>query len=464
MLTSSEKQEITKSIMHAFDRWGEIYYQKLFEQLNTPKGSDAYKNAFNEESFLERRALDLAVYMDVLKKCSESTTVSKHRTELIKSAIISVVKGRFTLIDLDSKSEILDGSTQNKEYTRRHKQRIVHEYYPESIFEIKPERSGVDDERFKYFSSVFSNNGLPENPVDVQARNYQTVQRELTLSNNKLMAKLFFNSVLRFAFPRFLDDILRFRSECKTVFESIGENNDKIKFLREEIMKFSPTLTTFYSHLTSILAVEWFRSKSEKIQSEYLDSNLKLKYNSSDAEHAKNILISATNSNEYSSFMLGHCANIFAYYNRPQDAILLFRMCRNLSNKVFEKGIQSQNITVQHRTSKNFKLMLGEARTALSYYKKSGKTYYICLAHKLIGEAQHHLGFRESAISSFLDAEKFADEIEQDKWMVLWNIGISFNRLGEIRLRNKYLVKCMSLVPEERTEFILDIERMLGTR
>jgi len=403
--------------------------------------------------------------MDVLKKCSKSTTISKHRVRLIRSAIISVVKGSFTLTDLDSRSKTSDGLdefTQNKEYTRRHKQRIVHEYYPESIFEIDPKSSDVDDERFKHFSSVFSNNRLPESPVATQARNYLTIQGKLALSNQELMDKIFFNSVLRFAFPQFLEDILRFRDECKAVFENLGENNYKIKFLREELMEFSPTLTTFYSHLTSILAVEWFRPKSKKTQMEYLDSKLKLKYSESNAEDAKNILISATNSKGYSGFMLYNCANAFVYYNRPQDAILLFEQCRNVSDKVFEKGILSQNIAVEHRTSGNFKLMLGEARTALSHYEKSSETYHVCLAYKLIGEAQYNLGFKESAINSFLNAEKCANEIEQDKWKVLMNIGISFDRLGETRLRNEYLIKCLPLIPEEQTETILGINQMLG--
>jgi len=468
MLTDSEKQQIIKSIMQAFDKWGERYYRNLFAQLNTPKGFDTVKIAFNEESFLERRAIDLGVYMDVLKRCNETTTISKHRIMLIKSAIISILKGSFTLYDLGSESKTSDESSndpiQNKEYTRRQKQRLVHDYYPESIFEIEPKQIDTDDERFNHFSSVFSNNRLPESPVDMPVREYRTVQYDSAISNQTITDRLFFNSVLRFAFPQFLEDILKFRDECKTVFENLGENNDRIRFLREELTEFTPTLTTFYSHMTSILALRWFRFKSKKTQNAFFHTKFKLPYKKSDAENAKNLLVSATNSNDYSSFLLSHCANAFGYYKRPQDAILLFEQCRNLSNDVFENGIISQNIAIEYRSGNNFKLMLREAKKALSYYKKSGKTYHVCLALKLIGEAQYHLGFKESAISSFLDAEKLANELNQDKWKILLNIGVSFDHLGETHLRDKYLVRCLPLIPEDQTDTILGVNSMLGFR
>ncbi|MDE2589804.1 MAG: hypothetical protein KGL95_09100, partial [Patescibacteria group bacterium] len=312
--------------------------------------------------------------------------------------------------------------------------------------------------------SIFSDVQFPPDSVGIVAMSFLKMQQNALISNYDVLERIFFHSILRFAFPQFLADVVKFKEECKKVFENLGRSNDKIDFIREQLTEFSPTLTTFYSHLTSILAVMWFRQKSEKAQISILDSETKLQYNESDAEHAKNLLVSATNSNDYSSFLLSHCANAFVYYKRPQDAILLFEQCRNLSNDGFEKGIQSQNIAVACRSGKNFKLMLREARKALSYYKKSAKTYYVCLALKLIGEAQYHLGFKESAINSFLDAEKLANKLNQDKWMVLLNIGISFDRLGEKHLRDKYLVRCLPLIPEDQTEKILRVNSMLGFR
>jgi tetratricopeptide (TPR) repeat protein len=106
----------------------------------------------------------------------------------------------------------------------------------------------------------------------------------------------------------------------------------------------------------------------------------------------------------------------------------------------------------------------GEARKALSYYKKSGKTYYVCLALKLIAEAQYYMGFKESAINSFQSVENLADKLNQDKWKVLLNIGMSFNRLGETHLRDKYLTKCLPLIPDDETETILRVNDMFGFR
>ena len=465
MSSDSEKQQITQSVMQAFEKWGEKYYQNLFVKYNSPDYLNSFKTAVKEQRFLEKRAWELGLYMDVLESCRSSKTISKHREILAKSCILSIIDDGFLLSDLpqnNTVSQSADETSPNLGYTRRHMQRFLHEYYKESFFEVKSDVNSKD-ERLCHFTSIFSNVELPPDSVGVAALAHLKDQQNAVMSNDKILEKLFFNSVLRFAFPQFLEDLINFKEECKKIFENLGKTNDKIDFLREQLSEFSPILTTFYSHLTSILAMEWFRQKSEKAQISILDSKLKLQYKKSYAENAKNLLVSITESNDHAILLLDHCANAFGYYKRPQDAILLFQQSRNLSNSIFEKGRLSQNIAVEYGTNSNFKLMLKEAKAALSYYKKSDKTYYVCLAFKLIGEAQYQLGFKESAVNSFLDAEKLANQIQQDRWKVLLNIGVSFNRLGVTRHRDKYLVKCLPLIPEDQTDTILGVNQMIGS-
>ena len=89
--------------------------------------------------------------------------------------------------------------------------------------------------------------------------------------------QLFLNSFVRFAFPEFLNDILSLRDECKAVFENLGEHNERIDFLREQLTEVTPLLITFYSNLSAILDLEWFRSRPKNTQKKFLESNAKIK-------------------------------------------------------------------------------------------------------------------------------------------------------------------------------------------
>ena len=464
MSEDSEKQQAIIGIMQAFEKWGKQYHQNLFVKQSSPDYLNSFKTAVKEQGFLEKRALEPGLYMNVLESCNSNKTISKHREMLTKSCILSIVDDSFSVSDLlqsNTKTQSVDEIAPNLGYTRRQMQRFLHENYKESFFEAKSEQNSKDD-RLHHFTSIFSNVKLPPDSIGMAAMSYLENQQNAVMSNDKILEKLFFNSVLRFAFPQFLLDLIKFKEECKKIFETLGKTNAKIDFLRKELSEFSPILTTFYSNLTSILAVEWFRQKSENAQVSILDSEFKIQYKKSYAVEVKNILVSATNSNKYSSFLLSHCANAFVYYKKPQDAISLFEQSRNLSNDMFEKGTLSQNIAVEYRENNNFKLMLKESREALSFYKKSGKIYHACLALKLIGEAQYQLGFKESAVNSFLEAEKLSDTIKQDKWKVLLNIGVSFNRLRDKQHRDRYLVKGLQLIPEDQTDTILGVNQMLS--
>ncbi|GKS67206.1 hypothetical protein YTPLAS73_07530 [Nitrosarchaeum sp.] len=457
MITDNGKKDIVGSIMKAFDKWGSLYYQNLFTELNNGN-PDAYKIAFSEQGFLERRAIDIGAYMYTLGKCNDSKIISKHRPDLIKAAIISIIKGGFTLSELESKN-----SDQNTKYTRRHKQRFIHDYYKESIFEIDSEKG--NDKRFNVFSSVFSTNNPPKNSVENIAAKYQKSDYELATSNRTIMDRLSFNSVLRFAFPEFLDDLLKFKEECKEVFENLGDSNDRISFLRDELAEFTPTLQTFYSHLTSILALSWFHFNSKKAQKSFFELDFKLKYSKSDAEKAKNMILSNTKDRKYTGFLLSHCANAFISYGKYQEAISLFEQCNDLTENELEKGITWQNIAVAYRSNKNFKLMLQAMKKALTYYKKSKSIYQICMALQLIGESRWQLGLKESAMKSFQEAEDTSKLMNQDEtYKILINIGMSFNRLGEKGLRNKYWTRALPLIPEKETERILKLNDMLNSR
>ncbi len=456
MISDEEKQEIGNSITKAFDKWGNLYYQNLFTELNKKK-FETYNVAYDEQRFLKKRAIDISTYMYVQRKCNDSKIISKHRSSLIKTTIISIIRSGFTLSEFNSEN------TQNTKYTSRHKQRLVHDYYKETFFEIDLQKK--KDDRFNIFSSVFSTNNIPDSDTADIATEYQSLDYAFATSNKAIMERLSFNSILRFAFPPFLEDLLKFKDECKFIFEHLGENNDRIDYLRNQLTEFTPLLQSFYFHLTSILALNWFHFSSKETQKSYFTSEFKVKYNKTDAEQAKKLLLTITKSNELTSYLLSYCANAFIHYTRYLDAVSLFEQCISLTDKVLEKGILWQNIAVAYRSNENFKLMLQAMKKSLSYYKKSNSVYHICMAQQLVGESRWRIGLKESAMNSFQEAENTGKLLNPNEaYKIPHNIGMSFARLGEKSLRDKYWTKALTLIPEKETDMILRLNDMLNSR
>ena len=458
MITEDQKREIEESVMISFEKYSYLQYRDLYAKvMNGQKVDDGF---IIEDRFLQRRALDMDFYMYVLGQRSADKAVAKHREIIVRSAIISLARGTFTLSDADRDKGAHDYGDPDADgsYTDRQVRRLIRERYKNAFFENDSAPKNSGDGRIKHISSVFSEELPPSDPAGDLASGLMSAARSTSDDHSEL---LFLNSVARFIFPQFLGDLLKFKDECRAVFESLGELDERIAYLREQLTVATPMLTMLYSHMTSVLDLTWFRSKPKDIQKRILDSYQLTRYDQTDSTKAKEILDCIYGPNA-SVGILCYAATAFIKYGRTKQAIHMFKICLDSSKGDLKRGMLLQNIAVAHRIDGNFKLALGAMKKALLHFEATGDTYRICNALQLIGENQWYLGFKDAAMQSFDKCEERGQTMDPEKrWLIHFILGMSFGRLGEWKIRRKHLVKTMELLPEEDTEGILWINQLI---
>ena len=390
MITEDQKREIEESIMMSFEKYAHMQYRDLYAKAMNGQMVDG--SFVIEDYFLRRRSIDIDFYMHVLGQRSADKTVAKHMKIILRSAIISLVRGTFTLSDMDRGKGDRDRGDPDAggSYTDRQVQRLIREKYKNAFFENGPAPKDSGDGRIKRISSVFSEELPSSDPAGYFVSDLMSAARS---TSDDISELLFLNSVSRFAFPSFLDDILKFRDECRAVFESLGELDERIAFLREQLTVAAPMLTILYSHMTSILDLTWFRSKPKDIQKRLLSSHQPARYTQTESTKAKEMLDCIYEPGKSVS-TLCYAATAFLKYERTKEATHIFKVCLDSSKKDMERGMLLQNIAVAHRVDGNFKLALGAMKEALLHFEATGDQYRICNAMQLIGESQWRLDSR----------------------------------------------------------------------
>ena len=463
MISEDEKQRILDSMIRAFDKFSHQQYRNLFAGI--PEKKEGARATIIEDRFLQMRANTIDSYMRVLDMRTRSKPAMKHRAILTKAAILSLAKGDFTLSELARGTTRSDNDGDSRRgYTERQQRRLIREAHRDMFFESEPDPERKrGDRREKRISSAFSNGGLPRDPAGDLARSFLDAAAEAAqaISGAGKQRLLGLNSALRLAFPQYLEDVIRFRGECRAVFESLGERNDRIDFLREQLVDSPLLLDMFYSHLTSILDLKWFRTRTNAEKELLLKPAPEAKYGRDDAQKAREMLVSIYEP-DLASSLLDISGTAFLQYGRPSAAVCVFMECTDMAGNDRNQGTAWQNVAVCHRLKKNFKLALGAMKKALACFEATGDTYRVCNALQLIGESQWRLGFRDAAMKSFDEVERRGMEMEEGKrWLSQFILGMSFGRLGEMGLRRAHLAKALKMIPEEDTEAILRVNGLI---
>ena len=455
MISEDEKEQIRCTIMRAFDTFSHQHYRDLFAEAPGEGGAGA---AIIEDRFLLVRACDINSFMRVFDRRTRSRPAAKHRKVLAKAVICSMARGGFEMSELGSGPD--DGT---RSYTDRHRQRLINERYGEAFVGSAAGREPRDD-RVKPLSTVFSESRIPRSRDADAARAYlDAAGRAIHARHRGDMHRLSgLNAILRLAFPQVLSDMLAFREECRAVFESLGERNERVDFLREQIVEGPGLLEMLYSQLSSILDVVWFRALPEGERKPLLGPAPEARYGPGDARRAGSML-SGIYGPGTACHLLDVCGKAFLHFNRPRAATLVFMECTSMVEGDMQRGVAWQNVAATHRISQNFKLALGAMKKALPHFEAAGDTYRVCNALQLIGEFQWRLGFREAAWRSFRETESRSAEMEEDeRWKIPANLGMTFGRLDDMRQRRRYLVRALGMVPEEETDTILRMNALIS--
>ena len=346
LISGDEKEQIRRSIMRAFDTFYHQYYRNLFAGTPDKAGTGA---AAIEDRFLLVRACDIGSHMRVLDRRTRSRPAMRHRTVLVKAAIHSMARGGFEMSELGDGP---DGGARG--YTDRHRQRLIHERYGDAFLGSEAGREPGDG-RVKRLSTVFSESRLPRSRDADRARALLDAAGVATyvLHKSDTHRRAGLNSFLRLAFPQFLSDMLGFREECRAVFESLGERNERIDFLREQIVEGSGLLDLFYSQLSSILDVAWFRTLPEGEQKPLLRPAPEARYGPEDARRAGTML-SGIYGRGPALHLLDVCGKAFLQFGRPQAAALVFMQCTGMAEDDMQRGTEWQNVAATYRISQKF--------------------------------------------------------------------------------------------------------------
>ena len=455
MISVDEEEQIRHSIMRAFDTFSHQHYRDLFAGTLGDRGTGA---AVIEDRFLMVRACDISSYMHVLDRRIKSRPVMRHRKVLAKAAICSMARGSFEM------SDISDGPDDDaRGYTDRHRQRLIHERYGDAFLgsDAGPEPG---DGRIKSLSTVFSESNLPQSHNADRARALLDAAgvTSYVMQRSDAQKRVGLNSTLRLAFPQFLSDMLGFREECRVIFESLGERNERIDFLRGQIVDGSGLLDMFYSQVSSILDVAWFRTLQENERKQLLMPASEVRYGPKDARSAGEILTGIYGSG-LAFNILDICGNAFLQFDRPRAAVLVFMQCTSMAEGDMRQGRTWQNVAVTHRITQNFKLALGAMKNALPYFEATGDAYRVCNALQLMGEFQWRLGFQKAAWKSFRAMEnRSMDMKEGERWKIQFNLGMTFGRLSDMLQRRRCLVRALKMIPDDETDMVLRVSSMIN--
>ena len=448
MIGEDEKRRIIESMARAFNLQTVQHYTDVI--AGTAQGDPAI-----EDRFLQVRVGDIDSYMRVLERRGKSRPLTKHRPILARAAILSMADGVFTLPDLGhgNNGRDLDGDHRSR-YTNRQRQRLLRERYKDVFFEPDPKAGGI-----KRISSAFSESDPPRSLAGEQARAYLDAVRRTaqSLYGGNAKRQMTLRSVLRSAFPQFLEEVAEFRGECRAVFESLGRRNDRIDFLREQLVDDPRLLDMFYSHITSMLDLAWFRTRPKNERDLYLKPAPQTRYTGQDAKKARRILVDIRGRDQ-AHRILDMAGVAFIQIGRPSAAVWVYGECLETSKTSMERGLALQNAAVAHRLNQNFKLALTCMKNALVNFESARDIRRICNALQLIGESQWRLGFRGAALKSFGEVERRGAEMpEGERWRAQYMLGMSFGRLDEMRRSRRCLTRALEMIPEEETGWIIRI-------
>ena len=458
MIDESEKRRIKYALMRAFKTFARQYYRDIFARVLEREGSAdlAFVEAAVENDFLTLRATNPDSYMAIHDGRAKSKPVMKHRQVLVESAIRSIVKGGFGLSEI---GRVRDGD-KSEAHTERQRRRLVPEPYGAAFLE-----SDIDHKRgdkgVARMSAAFSKFDPPPSPLGDVARAYMGAANIATSGtfHADMRRRGFFRSMIRLAFPRFLDDMMQFRGECRAVFEGLGERNEKADYLRDNLVEGADLLAVFYTHISSILDWVWFRTKSEDDQILLLKPAPKAKYRKQDAQRAREALTNIYGKKRAYG-ILDYCGKAFLHFGRPRAAAWLFAECANIGADDAEQGAMWQDVAVAYGAGRNYKSALGAMKKALPRLQAAGDPFNVCKALQVTGEFQWRLGFEKAARRSFEAAERQAAEVDEGKrWRVPFILAASFGRLGRTSLYRRYIAEALVAIPDDDPNAVLLVTR-----
>ena len=356
-----------------------------------------------------------------------------------------------------------DGNTRG--FTRRHVQRLFHQFCSETFFQNKEELTQpLDDQRFTPVQSIFSTSELPKSSTSkLAAENYAQDYARL-LKQPQTLQRIMLSAWIRLVTPEFIESLIGFRAECAEIAKGIKGSDERVDFFLDEISSFSSTLLVLHANFNSILALEWFRLQRDVKRRSLLSHGSQLHYSLRDGVRARKLLTTLAADPERVRKLLEEGSLALSGIGMRGPSVLLMNQCLKLEGlPPLALGVSCENIAVLYREHGNFKLMVQLMKRALDYYRKAGEKYRLCVALKNLGEAEWKVGFKPASLKYFASAERLGAELPQQeqRFDVYRNFSVAASRIREKRMEVKYLEQCLKTLPEGAVDKLFAIEQRL---
>ncbi len=468
-LDESEKTKIRRGIVAGFDRHSQRYYENFFKALGSGSNEDrrkAYEKAFLEQSFLVKRTISPGFDRHVLNHVRASPAIRRQRHTILKGCLTPILRPEGLYIyEVVSRSDGPSYGGNTRGFTRRHVQRLFHQYYSETFFQNEEEMAQpLDDQRFTPFQSIFSTNELPRSSTSELAADYYAQDYASLLKQPQTLQRTMLSAWIRLVTPEFIESLLGFRTECAEIAKGIKGSGERSDFFLDEISSFSSTLLVLHANFNSILALEWFRIQRDVTRRSLLSHNSQLHYSLRDGAEARKLLMTLVADPEKVRKLLEEGSLAFSALGMRGASVLLMNQCLKLEGLLpLALGVSCENVAVLCREQGKFKLMVQLMKRALNYYREAGEKYRVCVALKNLGEAEWKLGFKQASLQYFESAERLGAELPQQeqRFAVYHNLSAAANRIGEKKMEIGYLEKCLKTLPEDAVNKLFEIEQRL---
>jgi tetratricopeptide (TPR) repeat protein len=464
----AEGNKISNTIMVSFDKISQRYLERYIGAFN--RANPKWQVELNEFAkqlglLLSKRACIPGFYLHVLRKTKSNPKLKRQRATLTKAFLLSMLKPEgFKLEDIIEKPLSVE---ETDDYTRRHVQRIIHEYVPDAFFEIESAPiKRRDDDRVKSITSIFSSQAMPKTDTSETASQFAKADKDIWGSSPIAIEMIRYNAEINPIMPEYAEDLIAFRQECSEIMcqQNFIVREKYNKYLCDKDGNFTLLFEVFYRQVSSIIAQEWFQNQRPATRKNLIAKGYPFRYKSADAAKARELLLVLLQPEQQVNFLMGLCAISLQEQGLFDQSVTLNKeILKSKTLAPLERGIILENNAMVYRNSKRFKLMIGCMKRALIEYESTGDLYRVSVGWKNIGEAEWYMGFKERAWAYFKKAEENVSNLvnPMERFGVLWNLASAFRRIGEMKAEEKYLTKCLEALPDSETDKIIEIEKRL---
>ncbi len=469
-MADADANRVRAAIYGAFDRWGQRSIEKLFQEIR--KGGriakEAYRGKWLEEAFLEKRAKDPGLMRHVLQQTVKSKVLAKHKQVLLRSALVSVAAKESPVVkEFAEKSRKRSGRQDMRRsedsYNPRSLYRLRKDGYPEVFFDQGPSRR---DRRSERISTIFGTSPLPRNGATDDAAAYLAADRAKVWADPRNRAIVAHHVSIRDVLPECIEAFRVFRKDFNLAIGELLEDpnisKETLTLLHREAEKNPELVHVLFNHVSSVLAVKWFRGRPEREKEVLVEQDFPLDYTKQDARKAYELL-SADLNGPTALFALTNLASAAMYaLHYAIDGIHLWQAVLELRpNDPATQAAAWDNIGIFWRQLGDPMMTIEAMNNAIPLYRQVGDKIQELIAERNVGEALVRANRIEEGLTQFRVVETRIGELTTSAERChLWiNLAEGARRCGQAQMECDYLMHLIGESPE--TEVLIHAENRL---